>query len=270
MNFSYRWLGNAGFEFRFGKQILMIDPFLTRPGRSCVYSGKVEPDARAIEDHITKCDHILVSHTHFDHFMDVPEIARRTGAVIHGSRNTCHLAQAQGVPENQTHLIHSGDNFKLDDIQIKVIPATHSWIPGYSRGNLNGRLKPPLRLRDYRMDTNSSFLISVQRQRILIWSSIRTDGAIPAEVLICRAGYGRRWYERVMNTVRPRLVIPSHWDDMFRPLSELPRLFFSPPRLAFPPIQRINLGKFERKIKQTRPESEVLVPERFKEYTIEI
>ena len=129
-------------------------------------------------------------------------------------------------------------------------------------------LKPPLRLRDYRMDSCLSFLISFHGRRILVWSSIGTENAEAADVLICRAVSGERWYARMMASVQPRLVIPSHWDDMFRPLSEPPRPYFSPPRLALPPLRRIDLGEFERKIKKAKPDCEVLLPERFREYPI--
>ncbi|MDP2964728.1 MAG: hypothetical protein Q8N39_01670 [Pelolinea sp.] len=116
------------------------------------------------------------------------------------------------------------------------------------------------------MDTCLSFLITFKGLRILVWSSTHTDHAEAADVLICRAVSGQRWYTEIMKNVQPRLVIPSHWDDMFRPFSEPSRPFFSPPNLALPPIQRIDLGEFEGKIKKASPGCEVLLPERFKEY----
>jgi L-ascorbate metabolism protein UlaG (beta-lactamase superfamily) len=268
MPLHFRWLGNAGFEFKLGSTTLLVDPFLTRPKQSRVYFGRVAPDSQAVQAHIPSCDHILVSHTHFDHFMDVPGIAMRTGAVIHGSANTCDLARILGVPEDQTHQIMAGDEFVINGIQVRVITAAHPWIPGYMRGDLRAGLKPPLRLRDYRMDACLSFLISYRGSRILVWSSTGIEHAPAADVLICRAVSGGKWYAQIMASVQPHLVIPSHWDDMFRPLTEPPQAFFSPPRLAFPPIRRIDMREFDRKIKEARPGCEVLVPQRFKEYRI--
>jgi len=268
MQFKYRWLGNAGFEFRFGNTILLVDPFLTRPRQNQLFFGRVAVDRHTIKEQVRKCDYILVSHTHFDHFMDVPEIAMHTNADVHGSANTCKLARKLGVVDKKTHTINAGDEFDLDGIQVKVIPATHPWIPGYTRGRLQEDLKPPLRLCDYRMDTCLSFLISFQGMHILVWSSTSTVNAEAADVLICRAVSDERWYAQMMESVQPRFVIPSHWDDMFRPLSELPRPFFSPPRLALPPIQRIDLRVFERGIRKAKSDCTVLVPERFKEYFI--
>ena len=266
MQLIFRWLGNAGFEFHLGNTVLLVDPFLTRPKQSQVYFGRVSPDRQAIKAHIKACNHILVSHTHFDHFMDVPEIARLNGAVVHGSTNTCELAQKMGVPKELTHRINAGDKFSIGDMKVRVIPTVHPWIPGYTRGRLNKNLILSLRLRDYRMDTCLSFLIFFQGRRILVWSSTRIDHAEAADMLICRAVSGQRWYAEMMESVQPRLVIPSHWDDMFRPLSEPPWPYFSPPRLALPPIQRIDMREFAGKIKKASPECEMLVPERFKEY----
>ncbi len=198
MQIKFRWLGNAGFEFDLGNSILLVDPYLTRPRQSRVYSGRTAPDSTAIKAHIYRCDNILVTHTHFDHFMDVPDIALQTGAAVHGSYNTCELAQKLGVSEKQTHLIKAGDEFTIDNIHVKVIPAAHPWIPGYTSGRLTMDLQTPLRLRDYRMDSCLSFLITYQSKRLLIWSSTRTDKAETAEMLICRAVSGKRWYAQMM------------------------------------------------------------------------
>ena len=266
MALSFRWLGNAGFEIKLDNTILLVDPFLTRPRKSQVYFGRVEVDQKALNAYINECDHILVSHTHFDHFMDVPAIAIRIGAAIHGSANTCALAQQFGVLREQTHPIIAGDEFNLGEIKVKAITARHPWIPGYASGCLRSGLEQPLRLRDYRMDTCLSFLITFKGRHILVWSSTHTDQAERADVLICRAVSDRRWYGEMMEAVQPRLVIPGHWDDMFRPLSESPEPFFAPPRLALPPTQRIDLAEFAEKIIAVRPECAVLVPERFRQY----
>ena len=263
-----RWLGNAGFEIASGHTVLLIDPFLSRPPIQKVLIGAAQPDMEAIHSHIHDGTHILVSHTHFDHFMDTPEISSFTGARIYGSSNTCRLSKVLGVPAGQITEIRPGDTWSADAAEIEAIPAAHPWIPGYGKGKINENLQPPLHLRDYRMDTCMSFLIKTGDRRVLVWSSTRTDHAVPADVLICRAVSGQAWYDRMLKTVNPELVIPSHWDDIFQPLSEPGRPFFTAPRLGIPPLERINLDTFSRRIKLARPECSVLIPERFREYEI--
>jgi len=263
MTISLRWLGNAGFDLRCGSTRILVDPFLTRPRAWQTYAGRVAPDEAAIRQYAETCQAILVSHAHFDHFMDVPAIAAKCGAEVVGSGNTCTLAGCLGVSPHRIHSVAAGDIFEVGCLQVEVLPARHPWIPGYGIGRLKSRLKQPLRLADYRMDACFSFLIRLKDHSVLVWSSTHTDDALPADILICRAVSGLGWYRDLLAQVRPGVVIPSHWEDMFRPLSEPLQPFFSPPRLAFPPFQRINLDHFAQAVQQARPGCRVLLPRRF-------
>ncbi len=263
MALSLRWLGNAGFDLRCGSTRILVDPFLTRPRAWQTYTGRVAPDEAAVHQYVDTCQAILVSHAHFDHFMDVPAIAAKCGAEVVGSGNTCTLAGRLGVSPHRVHLVAAGDIFEVGCLQVEVLPARHPWIPGYGYGRLKSRLKPPLHLADYRMDACFSFLIRSKDHSVLVWSSTHTDDALPADILICRAVSGLGWYRDLLTQVKPSVVIPSHWEDMFRPISQPLRPFLSPPRLALPPFQCINLDHFTQTVQQARPGCRVLLPQRF-------
>lgn len=265
MRATISWLGNAGFALTFGRTRLLIDPFFSRPPAARLFAGRVSPNTDALREHSTGCDAILISHAHFDHFMDVTEIALACGARLYASSNACAIARACGLPEGQITWLNAGDEFTVRRLRARVITARHPWIPGYTAGQLPADLNPPLRLRDYRMDECFSFFIQ-GRPSVLVWSSTSTRGACRADVLICRAVAGAGWYRDMLETVRPALVIPSHWDDMFRPLSEPPAPFFAPLRAAFPPVGRIDLDEFRERITRARPGCRVLLPERFRAY----
>jgi hypothetical protein len=188
---------------------------------------------------------------------------------VHGSANTCRLTQAAGLPARQTHEIASGDSFDINNIRDSVLPAVHPWIPGYTFGKLRRKLEFPLRLRDYRMDACYSFLLEFEGTRILVWSSTQPDGAPRADLLTCRAVSSQRWYDTLLGQVQPNLVLPQHWDDTYQPLSNEPQPFFSAPRLAFPPIGRINLQDFAAKVHQADPNCKILVPDIFMPYRFE-
>ncbi len=269
MTIFLRWLGNAGFELKMDDLTLIVDPFLTRPKVRNLYFGRVEPDKAPLRKHIAHCDHILVTHAHFDHCMDAPEIALRTGATVHGSANTCAIMRMAGVPLQQTHVVSAGESFSLGNVQVNVLPAAHPWIPLYTPGKLANNLNFPACLRDYRMDACYSFLLESQGRRMLIWSSTRSAGAPRADLLACRAVSGQRWYEDLLNQVEPRVVLPQHWDDFFQPLSAYPRPFWGTPRPGFPPLRRINLRDFETRMVKARPQCHVLLPEMFKAYAID-
>ncbi len=270
MTIFLRWLGNAGFEFKMDGLTLIVDPFLTRPKARQLYLGRVAADYAALQKHIPHCDHILVSHAHFDHCMDAPEIALRTGATVHGSANTCVLMRQAGVPLNQTHSISAGDSFCIGNIHVSVLPAAHPWLPGYYYAKPNPAMKFPAPLRDYCMDACFSYLVECAGSRILIWSSTHSAGAPRADLLTCRAVSSQSWYADLLGQVQPRVVIPQHWDDFFQPLSAHPRPFFSTPRMGFPPVKRIDLHEFEKKVIKADPNCRVLLPEIFRLYKIDL
>ncbi|MGD8752000.1 MAG: hypothetical protein PVG14_11285 [Anaerolineales bacterium] len=139
-------------------------------------------------------------------------------------------------------------------------------MPGFPPGPLAPDLQPPLRLRDYRMDVCFSFLIQVGGLRLLDWRDVSPQGAPPAEALFVSPMELETYYRDLLAAVRPRLVIPVHWDNLFRPLHKPLRPFYRPPRLALPPLQRIDLNQFDRKIARIAPQARVLVPELLDSY----
>lgn len=268
MSISIRWLGNAGFAVQFSDTRVVIDPYFTRPQAKNLFSGRVSPDAAALHAHSQRCEAVLISHAHFDHCMDAPELARLQHATYYGSENACAIARACGLDASQMRCIHTNDQLHIGAVDVTVIAARHPWIPGYTRGAIPNNLQPPLQLRDYRMDDCFSFLLKGEAVSVLVWSSTSTRNAQPADILMCRAVSGQQWYERLLGTVQARWVIPSHWDDMFQPLADDPLPFFTLPRLTWPPIQRIDLQEFTRKVRKARPGCQVLLPERFRDYQL--
>jgi len=268
MPISIRWLGNAGYYAQFSESKVVIDPYFTRPQATNLFYGRVSPDVTAIRAYSGACDAVLISHAHFDHCMDAPDLARLHKATYYGSENACTIARACGLAERQIQRIQAQDAFTIGEVQVTVIPARHPWIPGYTRGETSNNLQPPLHLQDYRMDDCFSFLLASAAGSVLVWSSTSSQEAQKADILICRAVSSQRWYEHLLAEVNPRWVIPSHWDDMFQPLSADPTPFFSAPQFALPPIQRIDLLEFERKVKKAHPGCRVLLPRRFMDYRL--
>jgi L-ascorbate metabolism protein UlaG (beta-lactamase superfamily) len=263
----FRWLGVAGIELRVGEQVLVIDPFFTRPPFWRLWFGRVSPDHDLVREKVPRCDYVLVTHAHFDHLMDVPDVVLNTGALALGSPNTCRLLVACGVAEDRVRQIGVGDALELGAFRVEVLPAEHIRVPGFAAGPLPSNPQPQ-RLRDYRMDECYSFLIEVEGLRLLDWRSVKAEPSAPADVLFVGSEMARAQYELLLPAVRPRLVIPVHWDDLFRPLTKPIRPWFEPPRLAFPPLRRVNLDAFGRTVKRITPRARVLVPGIFRTYDL--
>ena len=67
---SIRFLGHACFELTEGEINVLIDPFLTGNPAAAAKAAEVNPT------------HIFLTHGHADHYGDVLDIAKRTGAEV--------------------------------------------------------------------------------------------------------------------------------------------------------------------------------------------
>ena len=65
-----RFLGHAAFSLSDGDTTVLVDPFLTGNPKAAASAGELEADA------------ILLTHGHADHYGDVVDIAKRTGATV--------------------------------------------------------------------------------------------------------------------------------------------------------------------------------------------
>ena len=264
----FRWLGAAGIELQSAGQVLAIDPYFTRlPFRRQLF-GRVAPDGALVATHMPRCDVVLVTHAHYDHLLDVPEVARNTGARVYGSGNTCGLLRALGVPEGQIRQVGAGDALSLGAFQVQVLPAVHRRTPGFGPGRLSSDLRPPLRARDYRMDSALSFLIAAQDVRLLTDPGGPLHVEQPVDLLLLAPHLGPGRYGPILCAAHPKTVIPSHWDDFWRPLSKPLRPMLCPPRWALPPLRRVNLAAFCKGVEQIVPGTVVFVPEVLRVYDV--
>jgi L-ascorbate metabolism protein UlaG (beta-lactamase superfamily) len=200
--------------------------------------------------------------------MDVPDIVHSTEATALGSSHSCQILAACGVSAARMREISAGDTFSLRSIEIEVMEARHSWAPGYTYGPLPSTLEPPLRARDYRMDSFFSFRIGVNGVRLLTDPGTRPEDAVPADLLFALPVLDEGFLDALLTRVRPKVVIPYHWEDFFRSLSRPLRPFLSRPTWSLPPIRRVNLGRFRHLVEYLTPETEVLEPEILRTYDL--
>lgn len=266
---GFRWLGVAGIELITNGQVLINDPFLSRFPTRKIWFGRLRPDQALIAEKIQRCDYVLVTHAHWDHIMDVPDVIRNTGAMAFGSSNSCRLLAVCGVPQEKIQAIRAGERLALEAFQIEVLQVEHRTIPGFLPGPLPCALKPPLRARDYRMDGCFSFLIIVHGRRVLTDPGVCPEDAVAADVLFVFPGMEYKYYVSLLDIVQPKIVIPYHWDDLFRPLSKPLRPYWKLPRWTLAPLQRLNLVEFKAMIERIAPGTSVFEPEILCGYDLE-
>lgn len=255
---TFRWLGVAGFTLQIQSYTLAVDPFFSRPRLRYVLGGRPQAQTGLAEQYLPECQAILVTHAHHDHLMDAPGIARRTGAQLYGSPNSCQIAQVLGLAAPQTRVVQAGDKLQLGPVAVDVYAGVHPWLPLYGPGKVKPDLQAPLRLVEYRMDTDLNYHFQLDGLSVLDWGG-KLDGPAPrAEVLVCGAGRNERRLEEFLGHVQPRLVIPVHWDNLFQPLAH---------GVHPMPGARI-LGRdaesFARRVRAVDPGIEVWIPEAFR------
>lgn len=265
---SFRWLGVAGLELNANNRTLVIDPYFTRFPLRKLWFGSVRPNHELVAEKIKRCDFVLITHAHFDHLMDVPDVVHNTNATVYGSPNTCRLLNVCGVPNDRICEISVGDKLTLGEFQIEVSRAEHVKLPGFMPGRLPSNLKPPSRARDYRMDYDFSFLIVSDGHTLITDPGERPKVEIQTDVLFLFPLRQYPYYKSLMSGVKSKVVIPTHWDNFFRPLSRPLRPQMKYPALAFPPIQRVNLARFSRMIEKLSPRTKVVIPEIFRSYNL--
>jgi L-ascorbate metabolism protein UlaG (beta-lactamase superfamily) len=229
------YLGTNGYLLEAPDATILIDPYFSRISLPMIaFNSSVKPHIGRINSGMTRVpkrvDAILVTHGHFDHLLDVPEIARRTGANIIASPTSCYLAQASGTPALKTSPVLPGDSLRCGNARVQVLAAVHDQILGVmpfpgTRGAVPSR--PPRRPSDWVCGEPLAFLIDSGGKRIYVDAG-GTLAALPPAVakpvdLAILGVYLRESRSRVLpalQRLRPRYILPSHQDDFFRPLSE--------------------------------------------------
>jgi len=126
-----------------------------------------------------------------------------------------------------------------------------------------------LRASDYRMDVDLGFWIEVEGLSFLDWLGLDVEGARSADVLLVKPDRSRVFFERLLGIVSPRLVIPMHWDDFFRPVSQAARPSLGGSGRLIPPLQRVDLRQFERWLAEIEPGARVRVPRAFEAFELD-
>ena len=96
------YLGVNGFQFETNGHALLVDPYFTRVGllpaglNRPIQSNptRVSEGLRHIRPNV---DAILVTHAHFDHLLDAPEIMRRTHGQLIAGPTAIRLVESFGI-----------------------------------------------------------------------------------------------------------------------------------------------------------------------------
>lgn len=238
---TVRFTGTSTLLFSDGQTRWMVDGWFSRPGPFQLLFGKVSPDLSAIErglaaNGVSTLDAVFAIHSHYDHAMDSPEVARRTGAVLLGSESTANIGRGWGLPESQIQVVADRAPFQLGQFVITPIESRHFEFPdpqmrerALDNPLITAPLVPPVSAFDYRL--GKAYVLHVSHPKgswLIVGSAGYVEGALQGletdTVFLGVGGLGSQtdayresfWRETV-GRVAPRRVIPIHYDSLTAP-----------------------------------------------------
>jgi L-ascorbate metabolism protein UlaG (beta-lactamase superfamily) len=239
---TVRYTGTATLVFSDGETTWMTDGWFSRPGPLELLLARIAPDLSAIEsglarNEIDRAAAVFPVHSHYDHAMDAPEVARRTGAVLLGSSSTANIGRGWGLPEEQIRVVRDREPIRLGRFTLTPIESRHFQFPDpavreRALGDpvITEPLVPPVGAFEYKLGV--AYVLHVAHPRgtaLIVGSAGYVEGSLEgmeADVVFLGTGglgsqtnaYRETYWRETVGRVRPGRVIPIHWDSLTGPI----------------------------------------------------
>jgi L-ascorbate metabolism protein UlaG (beta-lactamase superfamily) len=239
---TVRFTGTSTLLFSDGETDWMVDGWFTRIGPLSLMLGRIGPDIDAIErglerNAVEELAVVIPVHSHFDHAMDAPEVARRTGALLLGSESTANIGRGWGLDEGQIRVAVSGEPVRFGAFTIRLIETNHFEFPdpavrerALGTPRIEAPLVPPVDTFDYRVGQPYAIHVEHPLGRFLIQGSAgyRVDSLSPyaSDVVFLGIGglgtqsleYREAYWRETVEAVAAERVIAIHWDSLTGPI----------------------------------------------------
>lgn len=226
------WLGVSGYRLSYQGVSIFIDPYVSRvPLRTLLLRRRALPDRSLISRYLGapgKVAGVLVGHTHFDHAIDAPALARRFGTKAYGSASLVHLMRLHGLGGLAVEVVpHRA--YELGPFVVRFVPSRHSKLLFGRKVPMDGELTCEhlhgLVPTAYKCGAVWGIRIEVAGISLYHQGSADLDDDElrdePVDVFLAGVA-GRsvtpRYWERVLPRLDPSLVVPTHYDNFFAPL----------------------------------------------------
>ena len=229
-----KWLLTAGFELITDNYKILIDPYISRPPNAV-------PQLTSKIDDYRDSDAIFLSHGHFDHSYDVPELVQHSETKIYCSEPTKNmLIKKFNVNEQNVVKIEAGQTLEFEpDFKVTIIKSKHI------KFNLGLVLKKIFSLKTYRVKKYTGLrlrdIIKYKKGKVFGYLFEFSNGKkvfhlgsggyykeelekLPKDIDIFLAPVAGRddsdkALAKITNIIKPKMVIPHHYDDFFPPIS---------------------------------------------------
>ena len=258
------YLGAAGWEVHDGASVLLVDPYFTRSDVEDD-AALLVPNGEAIARHSPpRADAILIGHSHYDHLLDAPTIARNLGTTIVGTDSTLNVARAAGLPESSLIHVEGGETLGIGPFSVRVLRGRHSET-GASFATIGRGVTLPMKASDYAVGPTLQYLVRIAAQRILIlfigsanFIESELAGTRPTVAIIATSLREKipDYSCRLMKALgSPPLVLTNHFDAHWEQLG--------PKQLDLDEEGRRSLARFADEVHSCAPATKVVVPEHF-------
>lgn len=239
---TVRFSGTSTLLFSDGDTRVLIDGWFSRPGPLQLAFGKIAPDLQAIQfglasNEIDSLQAVIPMHSHYDHAMDAPEVARRTGALLMGSESTANIGRGWGLPESKIVVFENRQSVSVGDFVITPIESRHFEFAdpeirerALTSPQIEKPLEPPVSVFDYRLGEAYVFHVTHPRGSfVIVGSAGYQTGALQgldADVVFLGIGglgsqteeYRQSYWQETVDTIGPGRIIFVHYDSLTAPI----------------------------------------------------
>ena len=263
-----RWTGAAGLEITHEGKTWLVDPYYSRWGKWKIFFGRVNPRIDRIDQRLAELpgdlQAVMVGHTHFDHALDIPPIAHRFDGPVVGSASLDALLRSCGQPDRVT-VCRGGERLTLPgDAAVTMLESRH--VSGFLgktpfSGEIEAADHPPVKAAHYLQGCNFICLLEVGGVTFAHSGSANLlDEALvgrTCDVLFMAQPFWkntRDYHRRLVGTLKPRVVVPFHFDDFTKPLTRDDRA---------PVLPLLGTAEFMAKLREAAGDAEIIVPETY-------
>lgn len=239
---TVRFAGTSTLLFSDGDTRWMTDGWFTRPGLWQIVRGAVAPDPAAIDAGlkrlgVARLAAVIPLHSHYDHAMDAPLVARRTGAQLIGAEATANIGRGLALPEEQIRVVRHGDTVRLGAFRITFLESRHLQYADadmveklIKQREITAPLVPPASVYDYKL--GRAWVLHVEHpggNALIVGSAgfipgLLDDYAVDTVFLgigalgAQTADYREAYWRHTVQAVRPDRVLLMHWDSLLAPV----------------------------------------------------
>jgi L-ascorbate metabolism protein UlaG (beta-lactamase superfamily) len=239
---TVRWTGTSTLVFSDGETTWLTDGWFSRPGPLALLFGGIAPDLDAIgrglaANQLSEAAAVFPVHSHYDHAMDAPEVARRTGALLLGSESTANIGRGWRLPESQIRVVRDREPIRLGRFLVTPIASRHFQFPdpavrerALGDPDITEPLAPPVSAFDYKVGV--AWVLHVAHPKgsfVVVGSAGFVENGLAGydvDVVFLGTGglgsqtpeYREAYWRETIGQTHPRKIIPIHWDSLTGPI----------------------------------------------------